>query len=145
MSNYETFFYPFKAYDMTEMSDETRDLMNVRDSNLENYLNGLDNVFVRQTDLRYGSTVVTLPAVSGGVTVTYSALTSGEINNRSAFSSTLGFSAYHGIITNGDPTANTAPYVVWGAAFTSTGFTAYRISGGATGQPSRVNFVGFAF
>lgn len=145
MSNFETFHYPFRSYDLTEMSDETRDLLNVRDNNLENYLNGLDGVFVRQTDIRYGSTVVTLPAVNGGVTITYSSLAAGEVNNRSAFSSTLGFSAYLGVISNGDPPANTAPYVVWGATFGQTGFTAYRISGGATSEAARINFIGYAF
>lgn len=144
MSNFETFHYPFRSYDMTDMSDETRDLLNVRDVNLESYLNGFGDIFVQESNVRYGSAVRTLPAVGSSVTVTFANVPTYQdsyINIAAAFDATLS-TFQTTVISNGDYAAN--PATLEGASEGATRIRVWHVGGGNEGATFRVNFISFA-
>lgn len=69
MTNTDNFYYPFRAYDMPDMSDETRDLMNVRDQSLEYYLSNRNRTWNSWTPtMRRGSTNVALSVTTATYT-----------------------------------------------------------------------------
>lgn len=137
------FAYSLSPFDTQDLTTETADILDTRDTQLTNYLQNETSAIKTETDslttalagkldssrFRFGTTVLNLPAVGGSVTVTFSpAYPTGTTN-------------IYVVITNGDYAANTA--VLEAGIPDRFGFDVYRVSGGTTGAGFRVNYIAF--
>lgn len=145
MSNFETFQYSFRSYDAVDLSPETQEIIDAKDKQLENYLKNnnttVGSSFVPTTDIRYGTAVITLPAVGAFVNVTYAGL--GDINIAEQFDSTVSWLGIRAIVSNGDYAANPAGFAGSEGTNIRTTLRIYHTGGGAVGGLARVNFVAF--
>ena len=90
------FQYSYRAYDLPESKQESDDLIDARDKQLENYLKNNNGLFFPNRLIKYGTIVTTLPGVDNFLTITYA----------TAFPSTVVDVAV--LVSNGDYGANTA-------------------------------------
>lgn len=134
------FEYSLKSYDAEELNADTSDLFAVRDSQLENFLKTETTSIQIETDslqtqindrllssrFRFGSSVITTPAIGGSARIQFSPSYSSSSN-------------LFVVITNGDYPASSA---IFSAELPSTSdFYVYRVSGGTTGAGARVNWI----
>jgi len=137
------FGYSLSPFDATDLTIETADILDTRDTQLANYLQTETASIKTETDslasaiagkldpssFRFDSFVGVLPAIGSSVFVSFS----------SAFPS--GTTNIWVVITNGHYTASAA--VLAADPPTRFGFDVYRVSGGTTGGNFRVNYIAF--
>ena len=147
---------------MSDLNDESKDLFDAKDKQLENYLtdqignitSDISTLTTNYTNLvsstipwsyiRVGTAVFTLPAVGGSVTITYSALGVNDVNIQSSFSSLVPWKFISVTVSNGDPPTNPANLGCEPVGL--TGFRVFHINNGVPTGGCRVNFhaIGFA-
>jgi hypothetical protein len=156
------FQYSYRAYDLPDSKQESEDLIDARDKQLEYYIknningelasinqtntnqsnliNNIIDTYVPQLHVRAGTSVITLPAVGGFVTINYA---TADTSTQSAFSSLISWREFSIVVTNGDYPANPARFAIQRSGL--TGFRCYHEGGGNVGGLARVNFYAMAF
>jgi hypothetical protein len=129
------FSYSLKSSDSTNIDPEQADILDARDRQLTDFTSTLKVQTsvalvskLNADDVRFGTQVLTLPAIGGAITVTFDNPFPGGTN-------------VYVVVSNGDYAANSADLEAGVAD--SYGFDVYRVSGGVTGNLFRVNYVAF--
>lgn len=134
MTNLDPFQYTYRAFDMMDVSNETKEIMDSRDIRIEGYINNLLN----QYDFRWGTVVFNLPAVGAGVNFLYQNVP--DISpTREPFDSNISWGYIMHFVTNGDVAANPANLGIQAAGL--TGVTIAHINNGNVGGLCRANFL----
>jgi hypothetical protein len=153
------FNYNLKSFDIEELSASAADIYNMRDTELQNYLKqetasiqsetgalstSITNLqtqingMLGSDKIRFGSAVVTCPAVGGTVNIVYAS------HGSSSFLTSWG--TYSIFVMNGDHQTNPGRFQVWSPNNnTKTQFTAVHWGGGTVGSLVRINFLAFGY
>lgn len=155
------FQYSFRSYDMQDLNDESKEIFDAKDKQLENYLkeqigditNDVTNLQTNYANLvtstvpriyiRAGTGVFNLPAPGVPVGIAWNSGFFDNVNIASPFPSFVSFKGIIATISNGDPPANPANLGIINLGL--TGFNAYHISNGNIGAPCRFNVFAYAY
>jgi hypothetical protein len=144
------FQYSYRAYDLPDSKQESEDLIDARDKQLEYYLktnnaaiNAQITALVPRVYIRAGTGVITLPATLTPVTVAWNSGFFTNVNIAAPFPSTVTFKGIIATISNGDPAANPANLGIENLGLSS--FNIYHLSNGNVGNACRFNVFAYAY
>lgn len=154
MTNFDSFQYSFRSYDMQDLNDESKEIFDAKDKQLENYIKDNNTAVSAQITannatlvpriyIRTGTGVITLPAPGTPVGVAWSSGFFDNVNIAASFPSGVTFQGIIATISNGDPPANPANLGIVNLGL--SGFNIYHISNGNIGAACRFNVFAYAY